>query len=504
MNKEYYNKEISEIKEALTNMPLNNKSNKEKFFSYIKTIIKSYSGIRDDLKDEIVKRNNMICEKEKKHYVDISSYVGEKNEILKKLNVLNNNNSPYEKIGLDKIIDSINRYYEGNLDYLNDKIYEAINCFKVVGVDLTKDDFWYSYYLNNYMDALLNSKGNDEVKNRLNQIYWKSPNIINQISMNLHSLYFKYEKYFIAYYDNEKQNIMIFKSKEKILSDYNILNDEIDNNYYSLYNIGKRFIDGTDNIKDFSEDKYKNYMDSISDVNVEKDNLKKLYYTLYEYSGYRKYQYLIEAFISLYKEKDKYKTSYKNIRKDILKEENKIRKINKKILFQFKWKHDNTKIELLNIQLNTVIESLKEKYNNLEIEKMNEFISKCNDNLSYYDILSLVSSHYIYLKKLCLDNNSEVSDNDICKLQLELTEFLYSDKLNILDNISVLEEENIPKNIVNIYSLLNIKLMDNDIVEGVDNYLEILRKIRIINEINSADISYDELLFQTEIEGILN
>ena len=25
-----------------------------------------------------------------------------------------------------------------------------------------------------------------------------------------------------------------------------------------------------------------------------------------------------------------------------------------------------------------------------------------------------------------------------------------------------------------------------------------------INEINSADISYDELLFQTEIEGILN
>lgn len=504
MNKDIYVKEVNEVKEVLNNMPQNNKNNKQKYISYVKEQINKYSKMKEDLIQKIRERNIIIKEKEDKYIVNFQNYEQQKEMLFEQLLILNEKNTPYEKIGLDKIIFNINRYYEENLEFLNDEINKAINCFKIVGVNLSSDDFWYSCYLKQYMNLLLNSSDTNEVKQKLNEIYWKAPNVINQIAMNLNNLYFKYEKYFIEYYKNEQFKILSNNSKGTIIINYNTLSDSIDRQNYSIYNISKRFLSGEDNVKDFSKDKYDSYLSSIGTSDIDNDNLIKLNNTLNEYSIYQKYKFLIDKFIETYREKDKYKNAYKNLRKDISKEEGKIKKINKKIIFQKKWSKNNDKIEMLQINLSNIIDGLKEKYNDLQIQKINELIFGLTDNLSYYDILSIISSHYIYLRKLLIDNDSSIGDKEINDIQLELSKFLVSNKLTILDNISVLDTNSIPNIISNMYRLLNIKIEENDIESNTDNYIELLRKIRIINEINNSEITYDELLFQVESQTIIN
>ncbi len=504
MNKEIYVAQTNEIKEVLTNMPQNNKGNKQKYISYIKEQLTKYNQMKNTLVEEIKVRNINLIEKEKKYIIDYTKSKEEKEKLFNQLMILNERNTPYEKIGLDRIIFNINRYYEGNLEVLNEEIAKAINCFKEVGVNLTSNDFWYSRYLNQYMKLLLNNAQSDEVKQKLNEIYWKAPNIINQVAMNFNNLYFKYEKYFNEYYKNKIEEILSINSKEKLLVNYNGLVDSIGREDYSIYTISKRFISGEDSVKDFSLDKCNSYLDTFGISDFNNENLIKLNDTLYEYSMYQKYKFLIDSFITIYKEKDKNKNVYKNLRKEIGKDESKIKKINKKIEFQEKWSKNRDKIEMLEIDLNTLMASLKDKYTDLQIQKINELISGLTNSLSYYDILKIISSNYIYLRKELTSNNEGITDNEINDIQLELSRFLLSNRLTILDNVKVLDEGSIPNTISNMYRLLNIKIEESEIESNTDNYIELLRKIRIIKEINSSDITYDELLFQVDSQGIIN
>ena len=219
---------------------------------------------------------------------------------------------------------------------------------------------------------------------------------------------------------------------------------------------------------------------------------------------YNKYKFLIDEYIKLYKEKDKYKTSYRLLLKEIFKEEGKVRKINKKILHQEKWGNNSNKIEMLEISLNNSIEVLKEKYNNLQIQKVNELTSQFEDNLSYYDILQILSTHYVYLREMLVKDNESITEKEVNDTQTELSQFLLNNKLTILDNISVLDSSSIPNIISNIYKLLNMKIEESDIETNLDSYIELLRKIKIISVIDNSQISYDELLFQTEAQTIIN
>lgn len=502
MNKEKYILAINGIKEVIDNMPQNSKSNKQKLLSYLNEQQQKFTQVANELAEEINSRNNIIIRKEIRDKKEFSEE--NKKIILNKLFILNEKNSPYEKSGLDKIILNIDKYYEGNIELLNNEISKAILCFKEVGIELTEKDFWYSEYLSEYINYILNNKSKEEINEKLNEIYWKCPNIINQVSMNLNSLYCKYEKKFIEYYHKCQKRILSNSTKNQLIEEFNELKNMQDEDYYSISNISKRFIYGEDNIKDFSSNKYKTYIELLSDTEISNENLNKLNDSLYEYIILQKYKFLIEDFIETYKEKDKYKNAYKNLISEIKKEEKKILSINKKIAFQKKWSKNQNKIELLNINLNNIIDSLKEKYRDLQIAKVNDIIFQSTDNISYYDILYLIASHYSYLRKLLEKNNQTITDIEIDNTQMELFTFLISNKLTILNNITVLEEKSITNIIANIYKLLNIKIEENDIAENAENYVELIRKIRIINKINNSFVTYEELLFQTQVKAIVD
>ena len=110
MNKNEFNKSIESIKEVLSNMPQNNKKNKLKYLEYIKENIDIYKGYENSIINEINKRNEEIEKRIGKRGIDFSNNDKECNQLLEKLYDVNIWNTPYEKIGLDRIIYEINHY----------------------------------------------------------------------------------------------------------------------------------------------------------------------------------------------------------------------------------------------------------------------------------------------------------------------------------------------------------------------------------------------------------
>ena len=105
---------------------------------------------------------------------------------------------------------------------------------------------------------------------------------------------------------------------------------------------------------------------------------------------------------------------------------------------------------------------------------------------------------------MLVKDNESITEKEVNDTQTELSQFLLNNKLTILDNISVLDSSSIPNIISNIYKLLNMKIEESDIETNLDSYIELLRKIKIISVIDNSQISYDELLFQTEAQTIIN
>ena len=504
MNKEEFINTSTSIKEVISNMPQTTKKNKQKYLAYLKEQLDKYKIKKQELITEINTRYEEISTREVVDIIDYESISKERDLVFEKLLILNEYNTPYEKIGLDKIIYNINHYYEENLESLNEEIKKAIDCFLRVGIKLNSEDFWYSSYLNEYMSVFLNEKDNSKVKQKLDEIYWKSPNIINEIAISIIDLYNKHEKEFNTYFIKEKTNILKDNTKEELIKKYNDLSNSLSEKEYFINNLSEKFINGSENPKDYEKDKYDTYLNSITNTSIDNDTLEKLSNTLYEYKIYKEYKFIIDKFITIYKEKDKYKNIYKNLIKEITKQEKKIKKINKQLNIQKKWFKKQEKIEMLELSLSNEINILKEKYQDIDIIKINDFISNLNNNTTYYDIFKIISSNYTYLRKILEEENNEITDEEIDNKRVFLEEFLFSNKLTILDNITILNETNIPSIISNRYKLLNLKIESEDIDNNLDSIIETLRKIKIIDIISNSNVNIQEIEFQTEAKKMLD
>ena len=504
MNKELLVNEINSIKEVISNMPQTTKKNKQKYLAYIKEKLDIYHQKEILTINEIKKRFDEISQKEQKDNNNYQQIEEEKNILFDQLLILNEYNTPYEKINLDKIIYNINHYYEENLDSLNEEIKKALSCFQKVNIKLSNNSFWYSKYLNEYMNKFITENDNTMVKQLLDEVYWKSPDIIAEIAISIIDLYNKNEKTFKEHFNSEKNNILKNTNQKELIDKYNDLSKNIKNQEYTIDNLAKNFINGTENTKDYEQDKYESYLNLISNNKVEQDTLEKLSNTLYEYKVYKEYKFIIDKFIEIYKEKDKYKNIYKNLIKDIKKQEKKVKKINNQIKRQEKWFKKQEKIEMLELSLKNEINILKEKYQDIDIIRINEQISNLNNNTTYYDAFKIITSNYTYLRKILEEENSDITDEEVDNKQKFLQEFLFSNKLTILDNINILNETSIANIISNRYKLLNLKLENEDIDNNLENIMETLRKIKIINIIDNSNIDISELEFQFEANKIIN
>lgn len=500
--------EIDALKEVLSVMPRNNIKNLKEVEKKIESIAAEYSIMQQDAKKELDKRYNQI------NSVSTNIKLDEIKEILnyyeEKLPLLNKINSPYEKLGLDKLLYNLSKFYKENFDKVNEYIDLIIKKFTLVGVNLTKDDFYYSSHTKEYMEVFLASYTSDreKLKDKFDSIYWKCPEIINHICLNFKSLYFKNEKRFIGYV-NELKNTFLkqaAKKEEDIIKYYQDLRIEYDDiQRKDLRRIFDLFLNKELSIKDFTLDKNNKNLESFTTSKNSEiyEYILKLSYSLEEFKNYSNLEYIYLDVKELYKNKEKSKDLLKKKFKEISKKEQELGKLNKKVnkslnkkpLF-FKRKQAETKIDKINVGLNNKINELKDLYDTLDndifISKISEYLT---DNSSIYDCFYLAFSYYDYLVEVIKKNNIEKEEDmkeEIKKLDV-LLKYPYN---TIINNISIIEEKNLKMIISDKYKLMNINIEQDDLdVSNIDNLITIVSNILLFKEIEDSKTTTEEISF---------
>ena len=281
------------------------------------------------------------------------------------------------------------------------------------------------------------------------------------------------------------------------------------------YRIINKFLTGKLDIKDYEEDKIKQeyskmFLKDICNVKTKKDQREmnedsiKFLRSLIEYKNFINYKFIYEDIKKKYEQKDEHKNSYNAIRKEIVSQEKKLKKLNKKIngkgLFQKK-----DKKEKQTLQFNEIVKDLKEKYKKMDEEEIyQKIIKNLNDESSIYDVLIFASKFNNYLTDCIIENNPSITQEEIEEVINGLKQFLTDPYIIIIKNITLLENKNIAIIISDRYKLLNFNIQKDDInEENLDNLIDSLNKIKNYYEIEQAGIDINTIKFVCEADKIL-
>ena len=172
--KEQYMNNIETHKEVLNALPKNNDKNLKVYKEKVSELLTTYREDLSSIIEEIDKRTKHYLSLGKDERIDtIDSRISELSSILP---IINTYNSSYEKSNLDKILYQLGHYYTIDLNSVNSNILKAIEVFKTIGINLTANDFNYSYYAKKYLEKLLSldPKQNtylEELKQTFEDIY---------------------------------------------------------------------------------------------------------------------------------------------------------------------------------------------------------------------------------------------------------------------------------------------------------------------------------------------
>ncbi len=511
---------IETDKEVLSTIPRNNKKNIAKYIQALQELQEEYNNVSQEVYDELNKRYKKILSVKTNR--DIEEERTEIEEVSNLLDVIGTIKTPYEKMGLDKRIYRLGRFYKENLESINKEILECINKFKKVGINLSADNFEYSIYVNEYMHTFfneLNDINSEVVKNKFEEIYWKCPDLIIHIELNLRYIYMINQKNIYKYYENRKTellkiiNIEADKVEEKFFRLKKKYDEDISSDKHLLI---QSFLDGTLDYKDYE---YKKIMDEYLKLvpqtlmeNGSKRAIKeitqnsiKFLNSLYEYKNYLKFQYIFDDIKTKYQEKEQHKNSYNETKKEISIKEKKLDKLNKKMNGKGLFNKKNKK-EQQTAEYNALILEIKNLYKKLDNDEIYvKIIDNLTDSSTIYNVLKFASQFSTYVTECSIKNNPSITQEEIEQNILELQEFLNNPYNIIIKNITILEEKNISIIISDRYKLLSFTIEKDDInPDNLDNLIDILRKIKNYYYIQKSEINLDDMRFICEFKKIAN
>lgn len=509
---EQIKKEIEVIKNNLNTLPKNTKINAKKYNNYLTEVYNKYNHLLSKLEVEVKER----------FYSLFPSYNHGKLEKLKSevdgfnLHILfNDYKNTYEKLGIDRILYDINHFYKNDLDKVNNDIIECINKYNQFGIKNLK--FNYSLYCSEYVNILTNNKDNEKlIRETFDKIYWKCPEIVTHIELNLKSIYQKNKKKINKKITEQDRKYFAKKSRKTMLNDY--YNKVKQYDYYleiDKLTIYDKFRNGQLKIKDYQEDSVKKAYNLIKDTNANVDeylneNIRKLGHSLNEYKNYMKYAHIIKDIRDKYKNREKYKGIYNGLLKEIQKEEKNLFKVNKKINRISKNVFMNNKqkeefISKYNIEVNNLISSIKDKYEKLEDVRINDWVlTKLEDKSTYRDALLLAVCNYNYMIELLKKENENLTLEEAQKVIQDLKKFIYSPYNNLINNISIVEDKNIPFIISDCYKLLNINIKVDDLADEnvINNLLNNIEIINLYNIMKQEQIDINDIDYIVQVDFI--
>ena len=498
--------EVGIDKEILGALPKNGIRANSKYAQRIEEVAAKYYVYKDKIYDEAKKRYNELYSIK---YNSSPNSNEELEELEDKLYLLNEYNTAFEKIGLDKDILVLRYYYKKDLGIVNNAIADAITKFRSVGLQITAADFKYNKYVTEYLTVFIDRLDKDdlnssEIKTKFEEIYWKCPEIITYIELNIQYIYNQNEKKIEKALEEKKQALYKQFPKDEIWGKYaqyktmslesklhdaksiveSFRNKEIRPSDYTVDNISKLVSEYTG-------------MPRIKDEELDKtcDSLMKLKHSLEEYKLYLKYKPIVDEIIAIYKEKDKYKNSYTQLRKNIDKDDNRIIKMNFGI-FSKNALPKQTELALQN----------KDLYKQMAKEKVYQTIAtKLNDQSTYCDAIKLAASFYEYLFTHLINKDKTMSDEAIVDYIDTLQEFARWPYFTILNNISILEEKDIAFLIKDKYNLLGINLAKDDLDESkLPKLIETLDKIENFYCITKNNVDVDTIEDEIDLKVVVD
>lgn len=497
-----YIEEIEVNKELLASFPRNNIKNQKKVLEKYEELLNKYQNDTTLILKEMERRYNEYIISSKNLQID--ELLKEQERIFNQLYLIETK-TPYEKSGLSKHLYKLERFYDNDLEGVNQTIKEVLEIFDSVGLKLSILDFSYSTYTKTYMKEVFNNSSIEDLKICFEDIYFKSPTLFKQISLNFKLLYYKNKKMFTNYYDYFEQNFLNNRTKDEVYKEFLKLDSRIKSEIIQDKDTNlNKFLNGQMQVKDHMPDQVANNYklftaDIITEENILEvnDTILKFLDSLEEYKGYLKYSYIFQEMKKLYGEKDKYKNVSVAKFKELNKKQANLFKINKKIdrLLSRNSDRYKSKIEILLNSVETLILELDVLYKEYEENLFLESISLLSTNVYLFDILKLSVSNYNFIVNLIKKTNEDMSIDDI-NLEIEnLEKYLRITKFTILNHINVTDNKEIDSIIIDKYNLLGLNLKKEQITfENIDTLMNIgyllLNNYYVLKQFNLSNISF--------------
>lgn len=498
---------IAVEKEVLSTMPRNNAKNVEKYLEKVLQLKKEYESYQENIIKIFNKRLKKATDIKSSN--EVENLEIRLNTIENTLYLLSDAKTSYEKMELDKNIYKIGRYYKENLENINQQISEIIKKFENVGITLDLQDFDYSIYVEQYMKIFFQEqrKGNvnsSKLKETFEEIYWKCPDLIIHIELNIRNIFFKKQAQIDKYFEKQKNELLKkwdktpkqimasyldiqMQKKEKLSQDKKLLLEE--------------FLNGKLNIKDYTQEKVEaNYSKILlpAKLTTNQEEIEKGIYeflnSLYEYKNYLYFKFIIDDVKKHYNQKDSYKKIYEETKKKIEADEKKLKKLNRKASKKGLFGKKKTEVKQ-SAEQNQMILEIKKTYKELDLNKFyNKIYSDLEDNSSIYDALNLANSYYNYLTNCMIENNKTITQEKIDEQIKSLDHFLKNPYNNIINNLTITEDKDVAMIIKDRYKLLSFNIEKEDFsAKSVDNLISILENLVISIRLKKTGLKPEDI-----------
>lgn len=483
---------------------------------YVEEQIKKFNKYQVEVYRLLKLRVNSLLPSDKSNHYDSL-----KKNIEKEKQIIVFNNSDYSsdfKLGIFKLISSIDINDDVSLNTINNTFLNIIKIFEDASIKLTISDFTYSMFTEKYMHVFLdniekNNRFEEVMKKCFDSIYWECPDIIKHLKLNFWSLLEKYEEKLKIYTDAVSYQLLQKTGYDKnslidkYLGNVNKYNLEVSRNEF--YNLDS-FLSKKKNVLDYldgSATRVKNLdqfvidgeFKDIEDSSKFYDNMVELAHTLSVLKLYYRYEFIIKDIQDKYSKKDANKSVFSNKLKEVKTEEGKRKKIYNdylkacgKNLFH---KVNEEKIKSNKLAINEEILKLDTLYNELHDLEIVELINKkVNSTDSLYDLFSLSYESYYYLEKMF---NEHFKDSDDYSFEEELNKYFdfiyspYNDFLKKINGFSMVDVSNV---ITDKYRLLGINVTNDNIsVDNLDSFMDSVNYVKFIDDILKGDLSFDDI-----------
>lgn len=483
---------------------------------YVEEQIKKFDKYQVEVYRLLKLRVNSLLPSDKSNHYDSL-----KKNIEKEKQIIVFNNSDYSidfKLGIFKLISSIDINDDVSLNTINNTFLNIIKIFEDASIKLTISDFTYSMFTEKYMHVFLdniekNNRFEEVMKKCFDSIYWECPDIIKHLKLNFWSLLEKYEEKLKIYTDAVSYQLLQKTGYDKnslidkYLGNVNKYNLEVSRDEFynldSFLNKKKNVLDYLDGsatrVKNLDQFVIDGEFKDIEDSSKFYDNMVELAHTLSVLKLYYRYEFIIKDIQDKYSKKDANKSVFSNKLKEVKTEEGKRKKIYNdylkacgKNLFH---KVNEEKIKSNKLAINEEILKLDTLYNELHDLEIVELINKkVNSTDSLYDLFSLSYESYYYLEKMF---NEHFKDSDDYSFEEELNkyfDFIYSPYNDFLKKINGFSMVDVSSVITDKYRLLGINVTNDNIsVDNLDSFMDSVNYVKFIDDILKGDLSFDDI-----------